>query len=75
MPVSIIHVQYGDGSPARGAKVVLGFNCVMSRPTYADRAGNATVDHTSVGRARIYVRGRAYHEFHAPGRTAVTIST
>lgn len=76
MPVSIVHVQHRDGSPARQVRVVLGFEGFfggMTRETYTDRDGVAVVEHPSAGRAKVYVSGKAYHSFHAPGRTAVTV--
>ena len=73
MPVSTVHVQYRDGSPARKVRVVLGFSTGMTREAFTDDRGEATVDHASTGNASVYVSGKKYHSFHAPGRTAVTV--
>jgi hypothetical protein len=73
VPVSTIHVQYSDGSPGRHLRVVLGFSAGNTSPAYTDGRGEAVVDHASHGEATVYVDGRAYHRFHAPGRTAVTL--
>ena len=73
MPSSVIHVQYSDGSPARHVRVVLGFNTGMTRDFYTDDYGDGVVEHSSSGRATVYVSGKEYHSFHSPGRTAVTI--
>jgi hypothetical protein len=45
----------------------------MTKPAYTNASGEVLITHTAVGRATIYVSGKAYHSFHAPGRTAVTI--
>jgi hypothetical protein len=73
MPISTIHVQYRDGSPARQSKIVLGFVGGMTKPAFTDSYGDAVIEHASSGAATVYVSGRAYHSFHAPGRTGVTI--
>jgi len=76
MPVSVIHVQYKSGTPARGVKVALGFNSFcggMTRSVCTNRYGKAVIAHGSSGSATVYVQGRARHQFHAPGFTAVTI--
>lgn len=74
MSSSTIHVQYRDGSTPTGARVVLGFSSGMTQAGFTDRHGVATVEHSSTGRADVYVSGRKYHSFHAPGHTTVTIS-
>lgn len=73
MPFSTVHVQHSDGSPARHVRVVLGFSTGMTKEVFTDDRGEATVEHASTGRASIYVSGKEYHSFHAPGRTAVTV--
>ena len=73
MPSSVVHVQYSSGSPAKGVRVTLGFSAGMTKAVYTDSYGDAVVDHASTGRATVYVSGKSYHSFHAPGRTAVTI--
>lgn len=73
MPSSVVHVQHRDGSPAKGVRVVLGFNTGMTRDFYTDDYGDVVVEHASTGRASVYVSGKEYHTFHAPGRTSVTV--
>jgi hypothetical protein len=74
MSASTILVQYSDGSPGRHLRVVLGFaHSGMTKEAYTDDRGAAVVEHSSVGEATVYVSGKGYHSFHAPGRTAVTI--
>ncbi len=77
MPASTVIVQHRDGSPARHIRVVIGFDGIfsggMSRETYTNNYGEACVAHTSTGKATVYVDGKKYHTFHAPGRTAVTL--
>lgn len=74
MPVSTILVQHRDGSPVRHVRVCLGFTWGMTPDAFTDDRGEAVVDHASTGDATIYVSGRKYHTFHAPGRTAVTVT-
>lgn len=73
MPASTIIVSHRDGSAASSARVVLGFSSGQSSPSYTDRRGHATVEHSSVGTAAIYVNGDKVGTFHAPGRTAVVV--
>lgn len=73
MPASTIHVQHSDGSVARHVRVVLGFSTGMTKDFYTDDYGDAVVEHASTGRATVYVSGKEYHSFHAPGRTSVTV--
>lgn len=73
MPASTIIVQYKDGSPASHVRVVLGFSSGLTRDFYTNEYGEVTIEHSSVGRAEIYVSGKKVGTFHAPGRTAVTI--
>lgn len=74
MPASTIIVQYRDGSPCSHTRVVLGFSSGMSREAYTNSHGEATVEHSSTGRATIYVSGKDCGSFHAPGRTSVVVS-
>lgn len=73
MPASTIIVQHRDGSPARHVRVVLGFPSGNTEPDFTDSYGQAVVEHSSVGRATVYVSGHECGSFHAPGRYAVTI--
>ena len=70
---SMIYVQYKDGSKPKGTKVVLGFNGGMTKPAYTDRDGRAVVEHSSTGRATVYVSGSSKGTFQAPGTFVATI--
>lgn len=72
MPASTIIVYRSDGSPVKGAKVVLGLSGGMSKPGFTDRDGRVTIDHASTGTAKVFVRGKNCGSFRAPGRTVVT---
>ena len=71
---SKIHVQYRDGSKPKGVRVVLGFSTGMTKEAYTDSYGTAIVQHSSVGRADVYVSGKKCGSLHTPGETAVFIS-
>lgn len=74
MAYSKIHVQYADGSKARGARVVLGFSGLlggMTKTVYSDTHGEALVQHSSSGNAIIYVNGNECGKMSAPGETVV----
>ena len=72
---STIYVQYRDGSKPKGTKVSLSIaGGGVTKNFFTDRDGMAIVEHSSVGRAKVYVRGKEYGNFHAPGRYAVTIN-
>jgi hypothetical protein len=73
MAASTIIVQHRDGSPAKHARVALGFPAGNTNDVYTDSYGQAVVEHSSVGRATVYVSGQNRGTFHAPGRYAVTI--
>ena len=71
---STIYVQFKDGSKPKGMKVTISISGGgVSKPAFTDRDGLAIVEHASVGRARVYVRGRDMGSFRAPGKFAVTI--
>lgn len=77
MYYSKIHVQYGDGSKPRGARVVLGFTSLlggMTSAVYTDDHGTAIVGHSSKGQADVYVGGTKCGSLQAPGETVVFIS-
>ncbi len=73
MPASTIVIQRRDGSAAQHVRVVLGFPSGNTDDCYTDAYGQAVVEHSSVGRATVYVSGRSCGSFHAPGKYAVTI--
>lgn len=73
MAASTIIVSHRDGSPAAGVRVALGFNAGMTRAVHTDRYGRAVVEHSSPGRATIYVSGRNCGSFHAPSTAAAVI--
>jgi hypothetical protein len=72
---SSIYVEYEDGSPARACSVALGFGLLggMTRTFYTNRSGVAEVEHAHFGRAWVFVNGREYHSFTAPGETTVVL--
>lgn len=73
MPASVIIVQYRDGSPGIQRRVVLGFSSGLTSPAYTDRHGEVCIEHSSVGRADVYVNGDKVGSFQAPGKTAVVL--
>lgn len=71
---SKIHVQYRDGSKAKGVRVVLGFTSAlggMTKEAYTDAYGTAIVHHSSTGHADVYVSDKKCGSLHAPGETVV----
>jgi hypothetical protein len=66
MPASTIIVQHRDGSPARHVRVVLGFPSGNSDAGCTDNYGEVVVEHSSAGRATVFVSGRNCGSFHAP---------
>jgi len=73
MPASTIIVSHRDGSPARNVRVVLGFPFGNTDDSYTDYDGTAVVEHSSSGRATVYVSGKNCGSFHAPGKYAATV--
>lgn len=73
MPASTIIVQHRDGSLARHVRVVLGFPSGNTDAFFTDNYGQVVVEHSSVGRATVFVSGQSCGSFHAPGNFAVTI--
>ena len=73
MPASTIIVQYKDGSPASSKRVVLGFSSGLTENAYTDDHGLAVVEHSSTGRADVYVSGDKVGSFTAPGKYAAVI--
>ena len=75
MPMSTICVYYPDGSNASSCRVRLGFHGFlsgMSKDAYTNSYGEANIEHSSKGKADIYVQGKKCGTFRAPGRTTVT---
>ena len=73
---STIYVSYRDGSKPNGKKVVMGFSGLtggITNPAYTDRDGRAVVEHASTVRATVYVEGRDYGSFNAPGTFSVIL--
>lgn len=73
MPASTIIVQHRDGSPSSGKRVVLGFSMGQTKPGFTDRDGRVVIEHSSTGKATIYVSGQDCGTFTAPGKAAVTL--
>ena len=72
MPTSIIKVyntRYGKWE--KNARVVLEWsgwtNLGQTNPVYTDANGQAIVDHSSTGKATVYVNGKTMGSFNAPG--------
>lgn len=73
MPAITIIVQHRDGSPARHVRVVLGFPAGNRDTCFTDNYGQVVVEHSSVGRATVFVSGRNCGSFHSPGKYAITV--
>lgn len=68
MPLSTVHVQYGDGSPGRGVGVQLSFATGgMTNTVYADNQGRAIIEHAGSGSASIFANGQDCGTMRAPG--------
>ena len=70
---SMIYVQYRDGSKPKGTRVTLGFSLGVTKDFFTDRDGLAIVEHTSTGKATVYVSGSDKGSFNAPGTFVATI--
>ncbi len=76
MLASTIIVQYSSGTPAKRVRVSMSLECGGSTGDFfTDNYGMAIVEHSSSGRATVYVQGHRYGTFHAPGKYAVTIQS
>lgn len=75
MPSSKVTAYFRDGSPCSNARVVLGFSGGNSCEAFTNSRGEAIVEHASSGTATVYVRGKSYGTFRAPGSTVVTVSS
>ncbi|MDX2471184.1 MAG: hypothetical protein QNL04_11480 [SAR324 cluster bacterium] len=73
MSTSSVNVYSASGTPQKGIKVVLGFSLGMSKPAWTDSNGNAEVEHSTTGKATIYVNGNSVGEFLTPGHFTATI--
>jgi len=70
-----IHVQYSDGSPASGVRVVLSSSALlggMSKPEWTDSHGRAVVELSTAASGTLYVDGRDRGTVRA-GRSVVTL--
>lgn len=71
---SKIHVQHQSGTKATGKRVSLDFHYGgITKGFYTDRKGVALIEHSSRGKATIYVSGSNKGTFNAPGETVVFI--
>ena len=70
---SMVYVQFSDGSKPKGKKVVLGFSSGITKAFYTDRDGLAVVEHSSKGKATVYVSGSKKGTFKSPGTFVVTL--
>ena len=76
MPTSYVRVRHRDGSAAAHVRVVLGFSGLtggMTHAAFTDSSGEAAVEHSSTGRATIYVSGKDCGSMSAPGSASVTV--
>lgn len=78
MPTSIIKVYNSSrGKWESRARVVLdfmeGLNAGQTSPVYTDSNAQAVIDHSSTGKATIYVNGSDAGKFQAPGSETVEI--
>ena len=80
MPETIVIVQRSGGGYVKGAKVSLGFSISdhplsagLTKSSYTDHRGEATIHHSNTGRATVYVNGREAVEVYAPDKVFVYI--
>lgn len=73
MPASTVIVQFRDGSPGASKRVVLAFASGQTEAVFTDRHGRVVIEHSSVGRATVYVSGDEMGSFSAPGTFAATV--
>jgi 5-hydroxyisourate hydrolase-like protein (transthyretin family) len=68
MAKSIVYVQYKSGNPAKSVKVTLGMHAGgMTKPVYTDKDGRAVLDHSSTGKATVFVNGKDKGTMSTPG--------
>ena len=73
MAKSIVTVQSNKGSPIKGKRVVLIFKDGQTDPVFTNSAGEAVIDHRTVGSAEVHVAGKKRGTFRAPGTYPVTL--
>lgn len=73
MAASTIIVSYKDGGKAVGKKVEMSINGASCKPAFTDSSGQATIEHTSSGEAKVYIDGKCVARFRAPGRTSAVV--
>ncbi len=73
MAASIIFVHHKDGSPARHVQVKLSFSGGMTENKFTDDHGRVVIEHSQRGQCTVFVSGRDYGRYHAPGEMAVGI--
>lgn len=71
MPTTTIIVQHASGAPAVGAKVVLSFDFGgVTRPVLTGRSGEAVIDHSATGTAKVIINGSTRGTIRTPTRTS-----
>lgn len=78
MATSIVKVYNNKyGKWEANAKVVLGWNGIASvghsRPVYTNSQGIATIEHSSSGKAEVYVNGKLMGHMKTPGSYLVEL--
>jgi len=75
---SIVYVQYKSGRKPKGVKVSLSISGGLlsggtTKTYYTDRDGRAIIEHSSTGKAIVFVSGSKKGTFRVPGETVVFI--
>lgn len=75
---SIVYIQYKSGSKPKGIRVSLSISDGLLRggttkTVYTDKDGRAIIEHSSTGKATVYVSGSKKGIFRVPGETVVFI--
>lgn len=73
MAESVVVVQRNGGGYVKGARVVLGFGNGNTDSVYTDSDGEAVIEHTTTGRATVYVDGKDMGSMTAPGKKHVFV--
>lgn len=78
MKTSIIKVYNGKTSEwEKNARVVLSWNGIANlgntKPVYTDSDGIAIINHSSTGRAEVYINGRSYGSIITPGNRLIIV--
>ncbi len=72
-----VHVQYKDGSIAKGVKVSLSLSGAISggvtSNSFTDHYGIAIIGHDTKGTAKVIVNGITRDKIHVPSETSVFI--